>query len=55
MAFAGKGFEAVPPYVVPEAGAKPTGGSLAFHDLPNAIGAGIISGRVEWRCPGFQP
>ncbi|HUU85962.1 MAG TPA: hypothetical protein VM243_20895, partial [Phycisphaerae bacterium] len=33
-AFAGKGFEARPPWVVAELGAGPTEGELTFHDLP---------------------
>jgi len=54
-AFAGKGFEARPPWVVAELGAGPTEGELTFHDLPNANGEGTINGQATWSCPDFQP
>lgn len=56
MAFPGKGYEPVEPWLVVEPGSTPGRGSVTFADLPNAYDDGsgeTLSGTLDWECPGF--
>lgn len=50
-AFAGKGFEVAPPFVIGDAGSTLASGSLSFSELPNIDAAGVINGTLRWTCP----
>lgn len=50
-AFAGKGFDVAPPFVVSTPGSTMADGSLEFSGLPDMQGAGTtVSGTVHWSC-----
>ena len=49
-AFAGKGFDVVPPIVVATAGSTLRDGSLTFTEVPEIDGVRTVSGTLRWSC-----
>lgn len=55
-AFAGKGFDVVPPFVITDPGSTVASGSITFTNVPSIPDGGpaeLVSGTLRWSCPAI--